>query len=211
MFYIGFIVVFIFVLLSFWQYNRYIDQTVNNNYRDIQEEYLQIEIINFNQYEINDMVKIQNDLRLIKSYLLRSRVHNGESGYHLIEIRKHNAIYVLINRGWVPIEHNNIMSIEFKPTDYKGTLKEYDIKPKLGQEDVPESNYLFRLDRDFIESELDIQLLDLYIQLTEDCGVEVFCIEDLDIYEPPHLSYSFQWLFFAICLSIVILRKNKLI
>ena len=30
-------------------------------------------------------------------------------------------------------------------------------------------------------------------------------------YEPPHMSYSIQWLFFALCLSIVILRKNKLL
>ena len=48
-----------------------------------------------------------------------------------------------------------------------------------------------------------------YIHLTSNCGVAIECAPLNTGYNPPHMSYSIQWLFFAICLSIVILRKNK--
>ena len=59
--------------------------------------------------------------------------------------------------------------------------------------------------------EKNIALQKYYMTLTEACGINIECINITEPYEAPHLSYAFQWLFFAICLSIVILRKNKLI
>ena len=66
-------------------------------------------------------------------------------------------------------------------------------------------------DKLFIEDEKNITLQKYYMTLTEECGINIECINLTEPYDAPHLSYAFQWLFFAICLSIVILRKNKLI
>jgi cytochrome oxidase assembly protein ShyY1 len=81
----------------------------------------------------------------------------------------------------------------------------------VGQDDIPNSNYLFRIDNLFIENEKNINLQNFYITLTEECGNNIECINLTEPYDAPHLSYAFQWLFFALCLTIVILRKNKLI
>ena len=62
-----------------------------------------------------------------------------------------------------------------------------------------------------LDSEKNITLQKFYLTLTEECGTNIECVNLTEPYDVPHLSYAFQWLFFAICLTIVILRKNKLI
>ena len=62
-----------------------------------------------------------------------------------------------------------------------------------------------------ILTDQNIKLTNKYIHLSNNCGLGIECVELDTGYEPPHLSYSVQWLFFAICLSIVILRKNNFI
>ena len=85
------------------------------------------------------------------------------------------------------------------------------IKSPVGQDDSKGSEYIFRIDKNFIESDQSTNLSDKYVHLTSNCGVGIECAPLNTGYEPPHMSYSIQWLFFALCLSIVILRKNKLL
>ena len=77
--------------------------------------------------------------------------------------------------------------------------------------DRPDSEYLFRIDKDFIESETNVMLPNKYIVLIDSCGSGGECINLEEPYDAPHLSYAFQWAFFAICLSIVVLRRINLI
>ena len=94
-------------------------------------------------------------------------------------------------------------------TIFIGRLIKYD-RQTFGQDDIPNSEYLFRVDKEFIENETQTNLPNFYITLTKSWkwgrGINL-----TDPYDAPHLSYSFQWLFFALCLIIVILRKNKII
>ena len=105
---------------------------------------------------------------------------------------------------------DNLILDKFEDYKYIGKLMTYDTQT-IGQDDVSQSNYLFRIDKLFIEDEKNITLQKYYMTLTEECGINIECINLTEPYDAPHLSYAFQWLFFAICLSIVILRKNKLI
>jgi len=149
-------------------------------------------------------------LTLQENWLLRSRVMNGESGYNLIQLFKNSNKYVIVNRGWVPLNVNlNNLNLDII-SPLTGILTEYD-EQTIGQDDIDGSSYLFRIDKQFIENEKNLELPNLYITMTNNCGVKIICLNLNDSYNPPHFSYAMQWLFFSFCLLIVILRKNKFI
>ncbi len=211
LFYLGFIIVIIFLGLSYWQLSSHYDDT--NNLQSINEykNLIKVSISEVNNLSEFQYVQIEEDISLIHTWLLRSRVHNGQNGYNRIDLISDSYTnYMLVNRGWVPLDFDLNLIDKSEDFKYIGKLMNYDTQT-IGQDDVPKSNYLFRIDNLFIENEKNITLQKFYITLTEECGNNIECINLTEPYDAPHLSYAFQWLFFAICLTIVILRKNKLI
>ena len=218
LFYFGFIVVFIFIGLSLWQLTRHQQDKILMDSIDSKESINEISISDlydtnnkfqeFTKVQINENIE---DIKLVRNWYLRSRVHNGVSGYHLISLYKTNLEeYFLIKNGWVPLDINYDNMLEYKNLVFTGRLLSYDIQG-IGQDDIPNSEYLFRIDKSFLEIETAVILPDFYIILIDDCGNGIECINLEDPYDAPHLSYSFQWAFFALCLTIVVLRKNNLI
>ena len=211
LFYLGFFIVIIFLGLSYWQLSSHYDDLNNLENLSKHENLLEITISDVNNLSEFQYIQIDETVSLLHTWLLRSRVQNGQNGYNRIDLISDSySNYMIVNRGWVPLDFD-IDSID-KSEDYKyiGKLMTYDTQT-IGQDDVSQSNYLFRIDKFFIEDEKNIALQKYYMTLTEACGINIECINITEPYEAPHLSYAFQWLFFAICLSIVILRKNKLI
>ena len=211
LFYLGFIVVIIFLGLSYWQISSYYEDSNNLESLNEYQNLLGVSISDVNNLSEFQYIQIEENISLLHTWLLRSRVHNGQNGYNRIDLISDNySNYIVVNRGWVPLDFD-LDSID-KSEDYKyiGKLMSYDSQT-FGQDDIPQSNYLFRIDKLFIENEKNITLQKFYITLTDECGKNIECINLTEPYDAPHLSYAFQWLFFAICLSIVILRKNKLI
>ena len=211
LFYLGFFIVIIFLGLSYWQLSSHYDDLNNLENLSKHENLLEITISDVNNLSEFQYIQIDETVTLLHTWLLRSRVQNGQNGYNRIDLISDSySNYMIVNRGWVPLDFD-IDSID-KSEDYKyiGKLMTYDTQT-IGQDDVSQSNYLFRIDKLFIEDEKNIALQKYYMTLTEACGINIECINITEPYEAPHLSYAFQWLFFAICLSIVILRKNKLI
>jgi len=211
LFYFGITVVFIFLGLSYWQFNNYREDKSNlDSLLDNNNKYL-IELSEVNNYKQFDTITIVEPLAIEKTWFLRSRVLNGQSGYNLIHLVTNNdGNSLIVNRGWVPIESTIDKFLEQKYSDYTGKLLFYN-EQTIGQDDIVGSDFLFRIDKTFIESEINVKLPEYYLVLTENCGMKIECIDITQPYDAPHLSYSFQWLFFAICLTIVIFRKNKLI
>jgi len=219
LFYFGSLVVILFLSLSYWQFNSYLQdkETIQKiidtenptpvTLSDIYSNNQQI-IFEYNNIQIID----GNELDIVKTWYLRSRVHNGENGYHLVTLYKNNASRqnILVKNGWVPLDKNIDKTFLNKDILFIGRLIDYD-RQTFGQDDIPNSEYLFRVDKEFIENETQTNLPNFYITLTKSCGSGVECIDLTDPYDAPHLSYSFQWLFFAVCLIIVIFRKNKII
>ncbi len=201
-------VVIIFLILSYWQFDRY--QTNKNlSYDQTNQELINIDEINLTTSET--FIKLNGAFKLVDYYKLRSRVYNGISGYHIVAIyRDQNNIYLTVNHGWIPLDNARFEIGNFT-YGFDGFLLNYDIKSPIGQDDIISSEYIFRIDKNFIEKDQIIKLSDKYVHLTSNCGVGIECTPLDTGYKPPHMSYSIQWLFFAICLSIVILRKNKLI
>ena len=211
LFYFGITVVFIFLGLSYWQLNSYREDKSNlESLLDNSNKYV-IELSEVNKYKQFDTITIFEPLAIEKTWFLRSRVLNGQSGYNLIHLVTNNiGNSLIVNRGWVPIESTIDQFVDQKYSDYTGKLLYYN-EQTIGQDDIVGSDFLFRIDKTFIESEMNVKLPEYYLVLTENCGMKIECIDITQPYDAPHLSYSFQWLFFAICLTIVIFRKNKLI
>ena len=211
LFYFGITVVFIFLGLSCWQLNSYREDKSNlESLLDNSNKYV-IELSEVNNYKQFDTITIYESLAIEKTWFLRSRVLNGQSGYNLINlVTNNNGNTLIVNRGWVPIESTIDQFVEQKYSDYTGKLLFYN-EQTVGQDDIVGSDFLFRIDKSFIEREMNVKLPKYYLVLTENCGLKIECIDITQPYDAPHLSYSFQWLFFAICLTIVIFRKNNLI
>ena len=219
LFYFGFLVVIIFLSLSYWQFNSYLqDKETIQKIIDTENPIpVTISDLHTNNKEIifeynNVQIVDGAELDVVKTWYLRSRVHNGENGYHLVTLYKHNMSKrnILVKNGWVPLDRIIDKNFLNKDILFIGRLVNYDTQT-FGQDDIPNSEYLFRVDKEFLENETQTNLPNFYITLTRSCGSGVECINLTEPYDAPHLSYSFQWLFFALCLTIVIFRKNKII
>ena len=211
LFYLGFLIVIIFSGLSYWQLSSHYQDKNNLEIISQYDNLLDLSISEINNKSEFQYIQIDDSVSIVHSWLLRSRVHNGQNGYNRIDlvVDSYNN-YLLVNRGWVPLDYDINSINKLEDLKYIGKLMSYGTQT-IGQDDIPKSNFLFRIDKLFIESEKNIPLPKFYLTLTEECGINVECINLSEPYDAPHLSYAFQWLFFAICLSIVILRKNKLI
>ena len=211
LFYLGFVVVIVFLGLAYWQLTSHYDDTNNLESLNEYEILLKVSISDINNLSEFQYIQIDDNISLIDTWILRSRVHNGQNGYNRIDLISDSfKNYMVVNRGWVPLDFDLDSINKFEDVKYIGKLMNYDTQT-VGQDDIPNSNYLFRIDNLFIENEKNINLQNFYITLTEECGNNIECINLTEPYDAPHLSYAFQWLFFALCLTIVILRKNKLI
>ena len=211
LFYLGFLIVIIFLGLSYWQLTSHYDDTNNLEKLTKYENILEVSITDVNSLSEYQYIQIDEDISLLHTWLLRSRVHNGQNGYNRIDLISDSySNYMVVNRGWVPLDFDLDSIDKYEQSKYIGKLMSYNTQT-IGQDDVSQSDYLFRIDKSFIENDKNITLQKYYLTLTEECGINIECINLTEPYDAPHLSYAFQWLFFAICLTIVILRKNKLI
>jgi len=187
------------------------DDTNNLEKLSMYENILEVSITDVDSLSEYQYIQIDGDISLLHTWLLRSRVHNGQNGYNRIDLISDSySNYMVVNRGWVPLDFDLDSIDKYEQFKYIGKLMSYNTQT-IGQDDVPQSDYLFRIDKSFIENDKNISLQKYYLTLTEECGNSIECINLMEPYDAPHLSYAFQWLFFAICLTIVILRKNKLI
>ena len=210
LFYLGFITVVIFIALGYWQLTSHYEDKSNLEKITKTTTAKSISLDDIDQLNEFDDVVIDN-VTVDRSWLLRSRVHNGQSGYNKIDLIKDNqSNYMIVNSGWVPLDFELIKEPIFTASELTGKLSSYDTQT-FGQDDVVNSEYLFRIDKVFLEESTGKNLPKYYLTLTENCGINIACVNVAKPYNAPHLSYAFQWLFFAICLAIVILRKNKLI
>ena len=210
LFYLGFITVVLFIGLGYWQLTSHYEDKSNLEKLTKTTSTESISLKDIEQLNEFDDVSIDN-VTVERSWLLRSRVHNGQSGYNKIDLIKDNqSNYMIVNSGWVPLDFEIVKETIFTASKITGKLSSYDTQT-FGQDDIVNSEYLFRIDKVFLEEITGKNLPKYYLTLTENCGINIECVDITEPYNAPHLSYAFQWLFFAFCLAIVILRKNKLI
>ena len=94
----------------------------------------------------------------------------------------------------MPIESTIDQFVEQKYSDYTGKLLYYN-EQTIGQDDIVGSDFLFRIENTFIESEMNVKLPEYYLVLTENCGMKIECIDITQPYDAPHLSIHFNGYF----------------
>lgn len=155
--------------------------------------------------------------------LIRSQVHQGIAGYHLVvPVSNEAGSGVLINRGWVPME-TEIGEIDHG-TDEGGvvTIEGWahltQERPALGPADPAEGRLVVmnRIDIGRIQYQVEpeVDLADVYIVETgQAAAAPPFPLDPPDFEdEGPHLAYAVQWFGFAMILGIgyVFLMRRSL-
>ena len=147
-------------MLSFWQFNRY-QNNVSLTYDEVNQDLISIDEINLTPSDT--YIKLNGSFNLIDYYKLRSRVYNGESGYHIVAIYKdQDNIHLTVNHGWIPLEDINFKIGNFR-YGFQGFLLNYDIKSPSGDIIKVIENVKFQM-------ELVAQNNHLFVQFAQDGG-----------------------------------------
>ena len=181
LFYLGFITVVIFIGLGYWQLTSHYEDKSNLEKITKTTTAKSISLDDIDQLNEFDDVVIDN-VTVDRSWLLRSRVHNGQSGYNKIDLIKDNqSNYMIVNSGWVPLDFELIKEPIFTASELTGKLSIYDTQT-FGQDDVVNSEYLFRIDKVFLEESTGKNLPKYYLTLTENCGINIACVNIAEPY-----------------------------
>ena len=165
LFYLGFFIVIIFIGLSYWQLSSHYEDQKNLENLTKYDNLLEVSISDINNLSEFQYVQIDDTVSVIHSWLLRSRVNNGQNGYNRVDlVVDSRSNYMVVNRGWVPLNFAIDSIDKLENLKYIGKLMSYDIQT-IGQDDISDSNYLFRIDKFFIESEKNIPLQVFYLTL----------------------------------------------
>jgi len=156
----------------------------------------------------------ENQVALLNHY------HKGQPGYHLLtpfQLDVEPAAYILVDRGWIPLEDNGSPSgwnryEEKGQVEVQGVLRLGEIKAQVGG--IPDPTlapgqrrldywYVANLER--ISGQLPYPVLPVYIQPDVDPSDDQPPIpfqEEIELTEGPHMGYAGQWFIFATILLI---------
>jgi len=148
---------------------------------------------------------------------LRNQAWGNQWGAHLLTPLKivGSERYVLVDRGWVPMEDFSYTGWEqyAEPgvVTVQGVIRLSQDTPDFGRRADPTPASGERLDAWYfanvsgIAQQVPYPLLDIYIQQapeTDWTGLPYRTQPDLDLTEGPHMSYAIQWFAFAAVLGL---------
>ena len=126
LFYLGFIIVIIFIGLSYWQLSSHYQDKNNLEIISQYDNLLDLSISEINNKSEFQYIQIDDSVSIVHSWLLRSRVQNGQNGYNRIDlvVDSYNN-YLLVNRGWVPLDFDITSINKLEDLEYIGKLLSY--------------------------------------------------------------------------------------
>lgn len=206
--------VIVFALLGFWQLSRLDERRQLNATIEARfdEEPVPFETLQTSTPEDIEYrrVLLSGDFMPDEEILVRSQVHNGTAGFHVITpVETNPGAGVLVNRGWVPLGLDSVPVDEAPPptpqTVVEGWIHLSQQRPTLGREEPP--GYLEvvnRVDIPRIQQQVSIDLAEVYVVLSDtqssDLPVAIDAPDFSD--EGSHLSYAVQWFSFATITAI---------
>lgn len=148
--------------------------------------------------------------------LIRSQIHLGTAGFHVITPYAYEGGTVLVNRGWVPLDMDTT-PVNATPAvgPVEGWIHLTQERGPLSPEDPPGQLTVFnRVDIDRIEQQTSSDLDPVYVVLADPEASELPIPVDLPDFsdEGPHLAYAIQWFGFAIVAVVgfgALLRKSS--
>jgi cytochrome oxidase assembly protein ShyY1 len=138
------------------------------------------------------------------SILVRNRTFNGIPGFWLLTPMKlDNGLFVVINRGWLPISAEGYVDSEIAIFNITGVLRETETAKGLQKADTGQGplESLGRVDLDRYSVQLGYEIFPFYIQLFDQSPIQKDgfpqVIDRPQFSEGQHLNYAVQWFIFA--------------
>ena len=211
------IMIYLFIRLSDWQFDRY-NQRIQNN--EITTTALISEPINLTDLsqvsELKDWqkVSIKGEFMNSDAKLLRRQYLESSLGFWVITpLKLDNDQVILVNRGWIPIAESSTSQQEIPSSPqgdvtiigYVQTLKDTRREP----EDLPLNQINYLNSTNFSSQPLSTNYLQLASMTPIDNQVAIIPLPELS--NGPHFSYAIQWILFALMLPIgwYVLLKNE--
>ena len=211
------IMIYLFIRLSDWQFDRY-NQRIQNN--EITTTALISEPINLTDLsqvsELKDWqkVSIKGEFMNSDAKLLRRQYLESSLGFWVITpLKLDNDQVILVNRGWIPIAESSTSQQEIPSSPqgdvtiigYVQTLKDTRREP----EDLPLNQINYLNSTNFSSQPLSTNYLQLASLTPMDNQVAIIPLPELS--NGPHFSYAIQWILFALMLPIgwYVLLKNE--
>lgn len=206
------IVVVVFVNLGFWQLDRLEERRTLNaaiaqglSREPVPLETLEDEPPGEIEYR---KVTVSGEFLAIDEVLIRSRVHRGTAGYHLVTpLSRAGSSAVLINRGWIPLGvETDSPAAPSEPITLEGWIHLTQERPPLGPEDPPGGilDVMSRVDIARIADQVDYPLASVYVVVIGEQGFELpvpVAPPNFDD-EGSHLAYAIQWFAFALTVLV---------
>jgi surfeit locus 1 family protein len=139
--------------------------------------------------------------------LVRSQVYQAVSGFHVITpLLGEDGTAVLVNRGWVPLDADEVPVIAASPPEGEvtvtGWIRPAQTRGALGPTDPEEGRLVTmnRVDIERIQQQVPYPLEPVYLSALEGAEGELPMPASGPTFEDegPHLGYAIQWFSFAL-------------
>lgn len=211
------IMIYLFIRLSDWQFDRYNTRIQNNEITTTALNSEPIKLTDLSQVsELKDWQKVSLKGEFMDSdaKLLRRQYLESSLGFWVITpLKLDNDQVILVNRGWIPIAESSTSQQEIPSSPqgdvtiigYVQTLKDTRSEP----EDLPLNQINHLNSTNFSSQPLSTNYLQLASMTPMDNQVAIIPLPELS--NGPHFSYAIQWILFALMLPIgwYVLLKNE--
>ena len=211
------IMIYLFIRLSDWQFDRYNTRIQNNEITTTALNSEPIKLTDLSQVsELKDWQKVSlmGEFMDSDAKLLRRQYLESSLGFWVITpLKLDNDKVILVNRGWIPIAESSTSQQEIPSSPqgdvtiigYVQTLKDTRSEP----EDLPLNQINHLNSTNFSTQPLSTSYLQLAFMTPMDNQVAIIPLPELS--NGPHFSYAIQWILFALMLPIgwYVLLKNE--
>ena len=211
------IMIYLFIRLSDWQFDRYNTRIQNNEITTTALNSEPIKLTDLSQLsDLKDWqkVSIKGEFMDSDAKLLRRQYLESSLGFWVITpLKLDNDQVILVNRGWIPIAESSTSQQEIPSSPqgdvtiigYVQTLKDTRSEP----EDLPLNQINHLNSTNFGSQPLSTNYLQLASMTPMDNQVAIIPLPELS--NGPHFSYAIQWILFALMLPIgwYVLLKNE--
>jgi surfeit locus 1 family protein len=204
----------LFINLGFWQLRRLEERRIENTVGESRVEADPVELgllldasgddidsLEFRRATATGVFQPDDEV------LVRSQVHQGVAGFHVITpLLGEGGDAVLVNRGWVPLDADQVPVEAAPPPDgtvtVTGWVRPSQTRGALGPSDPDDGRLvtMSRVDIDRIQEQVSYELDPVYLSMLEDLEGDLPIAASGPSFddEGPHLAYAIQWFSFAL-------------
>ena len=204
----------LFINLGFWQLRRLEERRIENTVGESRVEADPVELgllldasgddidsLEFRRATATGVFQPDDEV------LVRSQVHQGVAGFHVITpLLGEGGDAVLVNRGWVPLDADQVPVEAAPPPDgtvtVTGWVRPSQTRGALGPSDPDDGRLvtMSRVDIDRIQEQVSYELDPVYLSMLDDLEGDLPIAASGPSFddEGSHLAYAIQWFSFAL-------------